>query len=144
MSWGAARSGLHLTGMPSSLWGRSHGRSSGPAWRCSSEDGAPAVGVLGVFSAVGQPAVGGVGAVTFSAVGQPAVQGVGAVSFSAVHCLVFVTFLCLKKYIEWRLANSYLFSPFLFRLLYSLAFNARFLRHLWSLISSMTTQMITG
>ncbi|XP_048196495.1 ubiquitin-protein ligase E3C [Perognathus longimembris pacificus] len=30
------------------------------------------------------------------------------------------------------------------RLLYSLAFNARFLRHLWFLISSMTTQMITG
>lgn len=30
------------------------------------------------------------------------------------------------------------------RLLYSLAFNARFLRHLWSLISSMTTRMITG
>ncbi|XP_066090639.1 ubiquitin-protein ligase E3C isoform X1 [Saccopteryx bilineata] len=30
------------------------------------------------------------------------------------------------------------------RLLYSLAFNARFLRHLWALISSMTTQMITG
>uniref|UniRef100_A0A8C8RX40 Ubiquitin-protein ligase E3C n=1 Tax=Pelusios castaneus TaxID=367368 RepID=A0A8C8RX40_9SAUR len=30
------------------------------------------------------------------------------------------------------------------RLLYSLAFNARFLRHLWYLISSMTTQMITG
>ncbi|XP_070279669.1 ubiquitin-protein ligase E3C isoform X4 [Myotis yumanensis] len=30
------------------------------------------------------------------------------------------------------------------RLLYSLAFNARFLRHLWVLISSMTTQMITG
>ncbi|KAK1335301.1 hypothetical protein QTO34_004886 [Cnephaeus nilssonii] len=29
-------------------------------------------------------------------------------------------------------------------LLYSLAFNARFLRHLWVLISSMTTQMITG
>ncbi|XP_030054505.1 ubiquitin-protein ligase E3C isoform X2 [Microcaecilia unicolor] len=31
-----------------------------------------------------------------------------------------------------------------FRLLYSLAFNARFLRHLWYLISSMTTKMITG
>ncbi|XP_065254844.1 ubiquitin-protein ligase E3C [Emys orbicularis] len=30
------------------------------------------------------------------------------------------------------------------RLLYSLAFNARFLRHLWYLISSMTTRMITG
>ncbi|VTJ75247.1 Hypothetical predicted protein [Marmota monax] len=30
------------------------------------------------------------------------------------------------------------------RLLYSLAFNARFLRHLWVLISSMTTRMITG
>ncbi|XP_012589331.1 PREDICTED: ubiquitin-protein ligase E3C [Condylura cristata] len=30
------------------------------------------------------------------------------------------------------------------RLLYSLAFNARFLRHLWSLVSSMTTRMITG
>lgn len=30
------------------------------------------------------------------------------------------------------------------RLLYSLAFNARFLRHLWHLISSMTTKMITG
>ncbi|XP_073533789.1 ubiquitin-protein ligase E3C [Phyllobates terribilis] len=30
------------------------------------------------------------------------------------------------------------------RLLYSLAFNARFLRHLWYLISSMTTKMITG
>ncbi|XP_029444361.1 ubiquitin-protein ligase E3C isoform X2 [Rhinatrema bivittatum] len=30
------------------------------------------------------------------------------------------------------------------RLLYSLAFNARFLRHLWHLISSMTTRMITG
>uniref|UniRef100_A0A5G2Q932 HECT-type E3 ubiquitin transferase n=1 Tax=Sus scrofa TaxID=9823 RepID=A0A5G2Q932_PIG len=30
------------------------------------------------------------------------------------------------------------------RLLYSLAFNARFLRHLWFLISSMTTRMITG
>lgn len=30
------------------------------------------------------------------------------------------------------------------RLLYSLAFNARFLRHLWLLISSMTTRMITG
>nr|XP_012641494.1 ubiquitin-protein ligase E3C [Microcebus murinus] len=29
-------------------------------------------------------------------------------------------------------------------LLYSLAFNARFLRHLWFLISSMTTRMITG
>ncbi|KFV40942.1 Ubiquitin-protein ligase E3C, partial [Gavia stellata] len=29
-------------------------------------------------------------------------------------------------------------------LLYSLAFNARFLRHLWYLISSMTTRMITG
>ncbi|MBZ3869342.1 Ubiquitin-protein ligase E3C [Sciurus carolinensis] len=29
-------------------------------------------------------------------------------------------------------------------LLYSLAFNARFLRHLWVLISSMTTRMITG
>lgn len=34
--------------------------------------------------------------------------------------------------------------PLLFRLLYSLAFNARFLRHLWVLISSMTTRMITG
>ncbi|KAJ1099719.1 hypothetical protein NDU88_004818 [Pleurodeles waltl] len=30
------------------------------------------------------------------------------------------------------------------RLLYSLAFNARFLKHLWYLISSMTTRMITG
>uniref|UniRef100_A0A3Q1IVH1 Ubiquitin-protein ligase E3C n=1 Tax=Anabas testudineus TaxID=64144 RepID=A0A3Q1IVH1_ANATE len=30
------------------------------------------------------------------------------------------------------------------RLLYSLAFNARFLRHLWHLITSMTTTMITG
>uniref|UniRef100_A0A8C6AB73 HECT-type E3 ubiquitin transferase n=1 Tax=Marmota marmota marmota TaxID=9994 RepID=A0A8C6AB73_MARMA len=30
------------------------------------------------------------------------------------------------------------------RLLYSLAFNTRFLRHLWVLISSMTTRMITG
>ncbi|KAM5157022.1 ubiquitin-protein ligase E3C [Mantella aurantiaca] len=30
------------------------------------------------------------------------------------------------------------------RLLYSLAFNARFLRHLWHLISSMKTKMITG
>ncbi|XP_062335188.1 ubiquitin-protein ligase E3C isoform X1 [Osmerus eperlanus] len=30
------------------------------------------------------------------------------------------------------------------RLLYSLAFNARFLRHLWHLITSMTTKMITG
>ncbi|KAG3289177.1 hypothetical protein H1C71_025525 [Ictidomys tridecemlineatus] len=30
------------------------------------------------------------------------------------------------------------------RLLYSLAFNARFLWHLWVLISSMTTRMITG
>uniref|UniRef100_A0A8D0HAU2 Ubiquitin-protein ligase E3C n=1 Tax=Sphenodon punctatus TaxID=8508 RepID=A0A8D0HAU2_SPHPU len=30
------------------------------------------------------------------------------------------------------------------RLLYSLAFNASFLRHLWYLISSMTTRMITG
>ncbi|KAH0627590.1 hypothetical protein JD844_003505 [Phrynosoma platyrhinos] len=30
------------------------------------------------------------------------------------------------------------------RLLYSLAFNARFLRHLWYLICSMTTRMITG
>ncbi|XP_043920724.1 ubiquitin-protein ligase E3C [Protopterus annectens] len=30
------------------------------------------------------------------------------------------------------------------RLLYSLAFNARFLRHLWYVISSMTTRMITG
>uniref|UniRef100_A0A7N8WL85 Ubiquitin-protein ligase E3C n=1 Tax=Mastacembelus armatus TaxID=205130 RepID=A0A7N8WL85_9TELE len=30
------------------------------------------------------------------------------------------------------------------RLLYSLAFNARFLRHLWYLITSMTTKMITG
>ncbi|OCT75503.1 ubiquitin-protein ligase E3C [Xenopus laevis] len=30
------------------------------------------------------------------------------------------------------------------RLLYSLAFNGRFLRHLWYLISSMTTKMITG
>ncbi|XP_036855091.2 ubiquitin-protein ligase E3C isoform X6 [Manis javanica] len=30
------------------------------------------------------------------------------------------------------------------RLLYSLAFNVRFLRHLWFLISSMTTRMITG
>ncbi|KGL74049.1 Ubiquitin-protein ligase E3C, partial [Tinamus guttatus] len=30
------------------------------------------------------------------------------------------------------------------KLLYSLAFNARFLRHLWYLISSMTTRMITG
>uniref|UniRef100_A0A452SLB4 Ubiquitin-protein ligase E3C n=1 Tax=Ursus americanus TaxID=9643 RepID=A0A452SLB4_URSAM len=30
------------------------------------------------------------------------------------------------------------------RLLYSLAFNARFLRHLWFLISSMTTRMTTG
>ncbi|XP_018409502.1 PREDICTED: ubiquitin-protein ligase E3C [Nanorana parkeri] len=30
------------------------------------------------------------------------------------------------------------------RLLYSLAFNARFLRHVWHLISSMTTKMITG
>nr|XP_028702360.1 ubiquitin-protein ligase E3C isoform X4 [Macaca mulatta] len=30
------------------------------------------------------------------------------------------------------------------RLLYSLAFNARFLRHLWFLISSMSTRMITG
>lgn len=30
------------------------------------------------------------------------------------------------------------------RLLYSLAFNARFLRHLWVLISSMTTRMVTG
>ncbi|XP_045352281.1 ubiquitin-protein ligase E3C isoform X2 [Leopardus geoffroyi] len=30
------------------------------------------------------------------------------------------------------------------RLLYSLAFNARFLRHLWFLISSMTTRTITG
>uniref|UniRef100_A0A8C7RJB4 Ubiquitin-protein ligase E3C n=1 Tax=Oncorhynchus mykiss TaxID=8022 RepID=A0A8C7RJB4_ONCMY len=30
------------------------------------------------------------------------------------------------------------------RLLYSLAFNARFLRHLWHLIQSMTTKMITG
>ncbi|XP_075068217.1 ubiquitin-protein ligase E3C [Mixophyes fleayi] len=30
------------------------------------------------------------------------------------------------------------------RLLYSLAFNARFLRHLWYLISSMTARMITG
>ncbi|KAJ6659296.1 hypothetical protein lerEdw1_019167 [Lerista edwardsae] len=30
------------------------------------------------------------------------------------------------------------------RLLYSLAFNARFLRHLWFLISSMTTEIITG
>ncbi|XP_072307055.1 ubiquitin-protein ligase E3C [Eucyclogobius newberryi] len=30
------------------------------------------------------------------------------------------------------------------RLLYSLAFTARFLRHLWHLITSMTTKMITG
>ncbi|XP_061411231.1 ubiquitin-protein ligase E3C [Lethenteron reissneri] len=30
------------------------------------------------------------------------------------------------------------------RLLYSLAFNARFLRHLWSLITTMSTTMITG
>ncbi|XP_006002235.1 ubiquitin-protein ligase E3C isoform X2 [Latimeria chalumnae] len=30
------------------------------------------------------------------------------------------------------------------RLLYSLAFNARFLRHVWVLITSMTTKMITG
>ncbi|XP_048867753.1 ubiquitin-protein ligase E3C [Brienomyrus brachyistius] len=30
------------------------------------------------------------------------------------------------------------------RLLYSLAFNGRFLRHLWHLITSMTTKMITG
>eukprot|EP00062_Callorhinchus_milii_P022092 gi/632979508/ref/XP_007906509.1/ PREDICTED: ubiquitin-protein ligase E3C [Callorhinchus milii] len=30
------------------------------------------------------------------------------------------------------------------RLLYSLAFNARFLRHLWHLITSVTTKMITG
>ncbi|CAL8313718.1 unnamed protein product [Merluccius merluccius] len=30
------------------------------------------------------------------------------------------------------------------RLLYSLAFNARFLRHLWYLLTSMTTKMITG
>ncbi|KAK5897755.1 hypothetical protein CgunFtcFv8_015231 [Champsocephalus gunnari] len=30
------------------------------------------------------------------------------------------------------------------RLLYSLAFNARFLRHLWHLIITMTTKMITG
>lgn len=30
------------------------------------------------------------------------------------------------------------------RLLYSLAFNARFLKHVWYLISSMTTRMITG
>uniref|UniRef100_A0A8C1IBR1 Ubiquitin-protein ligase E3C n=1 Tax=Cyprinus carpio TaxID=7962 RepID=A0A8C1IBR1_CYPCA len=30
------------------------------------------------------------------------------------------------------------------RLLYSLAFNARFLRHLWHLITSMKTKMITG
>ncbi|XP_034032519.1 ubiquitin-protein ligase E3C [Thalassophryne amazonica] len=30
------------------------------------------------------------------------------------------------------------------RLLYSLAFNVRFLRHLWHLITSMTTKMITG
>ncbi|XP_062900489.1 ubiquitin-protein ligase E3C isoform X1 [Mobula hypostoma] len=30
------------------------------------------------------------------------------------------------------------------RLLYSLAFNARFMRHLWNLITSVTTKMITG
>lgn len=36
------------------------------------------------------------------------------------------------------------FFLFLCRLLYSLAFNARFLRHLWHLITSMTTKMITG
>lgn len=37
-----------------------------------------------------------------------------------------------------------LFRFSLSRLLYSLAFNARFLRHLWHLITSMTTKMITG
>lgn len=48
----------------------------------------------------------------------------------------------LKKAIEGVFTYSYFPVPF--RLLYSLAFNARFLRHLWSLISSMTTRMITG
>ena len=76
--------------------------------------------------------------------GAATVGGVRTDIFSVVRYLPSVTFLFMKKYIGWRFANSYLFSPFLFRLLYSLAFNARFLRHLWFLISSMTTRMITG
>uniref|UniRef100_A0A452UEY5 Ubiquitin-protein ligase E3C n=1 Tax=Ursus maritimus TaxID=29073 RepID=A0A452UEY5_URSMA len=45
---------------------------------------------------------------------------------------------------EYLLILTYFFPHSLFRLLYSLAFNARFLRHLWFLISSMTTRMTTG
>jgi hypothetical protein len=65
-----------------------------------------------------------------------------------VYCLCCMGFFCFDLILRNTL-NDYLltlcvFLLFLFRLLYSLAFNARFLRHLWFLISSMTTRMITG
>lgn len=49
--------------------------------------------------------------------------------------------LCFVNTVFWKLQFIWTSSC---RLLYSLAFNARFLRHLWYLISSMTTRMITG
>lgn len=54
---------------------------------------------------------------------------------------VLIEALCFVNMLFWQTRFIWTSS---FRLLYSLAFNARFLRHLWYLISSMTTRMITG
>lgn len=74
-----------------------------------------------------------------------ALCGLNTDIFWIIHALQFIACLNLEE-IYWM--NIYLFSLIflhsLSRLLYSLAFNARFLRHLWFLISSMTTRMITG
>lgn len=74
-----------------------------------------------------------------------ALCGLNTDIFWIIHALRFIACLNLEE-IYWM--NIYLFSLIflhsLSRLLYSLAFNARFLRHLWFLISSMTTRMITG
>lgn len=54
---------------------------------------------------------------------------------------VLIEALCFVNTVFWKTQFIWTSSC---RLLYSLAFNARFLRHLWYLISSMTTRMITG
>ncbi|MBN3308090.1 UBE3C ligase, partial [Amia calva] len=61
---------------------------------------------------------------------------------SICHTLMVQHRMMVPKVSDFILVDLFLLPSF--RLLYSLAFNARFLRHLWHLITSMTTKMITG
>lgn len=60
--------------------------------------------------------------------------------------LTHLVLVLVDQCVVYNINKCFLICAFLSlcRLLYSLAFNARFLRHLWHLITSMTTKMITG